>query len=65
MHKLYSFVWSELWKIIYLKEYNKNLCELSEQEVAQFYTRTGTNGSIQKFVKWFVNEYKGIKKEEA
>lgn len=51
------FAWSELWKIIYLKEYNKNLCELSEQEVAQFYTRTGTNGSIQKFVKWFVNEY--------
>lgn len=51
------FAWSELWKIIYLKEYNKNLCELSEQEVADFYTRAGTNGSIQKFVKWFVNEY--------
>ena len=51
------FAWSELWKIIYLKEYNKNLCELSEQEVADFYARAGTNGSIQKFVKWFVNEY--------
>ena len=57
MHKLYSFVWSELWKIIYLKEYNKNLCARSELEVADFYTRAGTNGSIQKFVKWLVYEY--------
>lgn len=52
------FAWSELWKIIYLKEYNKNLCELSEKEVSEYYGRTGSNGSIQKFVKWYVNEYK-------
>ena len=52
------FAWSELWKIIYLKEYNKNLCELSEQEVSEYYGRIGSNGSIQKFVKWYVNEYK-------
>lgn len=52
------FAWSELWKIIYLKEYNKNLCELSEQEVYEYYERIGANGSIQKFVNWYVNEYK-------
>ena len=52
------FAWSELWKIIYLKEYNKNLCELSEQEVSEYYGRAGANGSIQKFVNWYINEYK-------
>jgi len=52
------FAWSELWKIIYLKEYNKNLCELSEQEVYEYYERIGANGSIQKFVDWYVNKYK-------
>ena len=52
------FAWSELWKIIYLKEYNKNLCELSEQEVAEYYGKAGANGSIQKFVNWYINEYK-------
>lgn len=49
------FAWSELWKIIYLKEYNKNLCELSEQEVSEYYGRAGANGSIQKFVNWYIN----------
>ena len=52
------YAWSELWKIIYLKEYNKNLCELSEQEVSEYYGRAGANGSIQKFVNWYINEYK-------
>ncbi len=52
------FAWSELWKIIYLKEYDKNLCELSEQEVTEYYSKIGAKGSIQKFVKWYANEYK-------
>lgn len=52
------YAWSELWKIIYLKEYNKNLCELSEQEVSEYYGRAGAHGSIQKFVNWYINEYK-------
>ncbi len=52
------FAWSELWKIIYLKEYNKNLCELSEQEVSEYYGKAGANGSIQKFVNWYINDYK-------
>ena len=52
------FAWSELWKIIYLKEYGKNLCEISEQEVSEYYSRTGTNGSLQKFVKWYAGEYR-------
>ncbi len=52
------YAWSELWKIIYLKEYNKNLCELSEQEVSEYYGRAGANGSIQKFVNWYINEHK-------
>ena len=52
------FAWSELWKIIYLKEYNKNLCELSEKEVSEYYGRLGACGSIQKFVKWYADEYK-------
>lgn len=52
------FAWSELWKIIYLQEYGKNLCELSEQEVSEYYGRIGANGSIQKFVKWYADEYR-------
>ncbi len=52
------FAWSELWKIIYLKEYGRNLCELSEQEVFEYYGRLGAKGSIQKFVKWYANEYR-------
>lgn len=52
------FAWSELWKIIYLKEYNKNLCQLSEQEFSEYYGRIGASGSIQKFVEWYINEYK-------
>ena len=48
----------ELWKIIYLKEYDKNLCELSEQELTEYYSKIGAKGSIQKFVKWYANEYK-------
>lgn len=52
------FAWSELWKIIYLKEYDKNLCELSEKEVSEYYGRLGACGSIQKFVKWYADEYK-------
>lgn len=47
------FAWSELWKIIYLKEYQKNLCQLSEEELFDFYEKNGKNGSIQKFVKWY------------
>lgn len=45
--------WSELWKIIYLKEYQKNLCQLSEKELSDFYEKNGKNGSIQKFVRWY------------
>lgn len=52
------FAWSELWKIIYLKEHNKNLCELSEQELSEYYEKNGSNGSIQKFVKWYRDKYK-------
>lgn len=52
------FAWSELWKIIYLQEYGKNLCELSEQEVSEYYGSIGANGSIQKFVKWYADEYR-------
>ncbi len=51
------FAWSELWKIIYLKEYNKNLCELSEDEVQEYYSKLGAKGSIQKFVNWYVTRY--------
>lgn len=52
------FACSELWKIIYLKEFDKNLCELSEKEVSEYYRRLGACGSIQKFVKWYADEYK-------
>lgn len=52
------FAWSELWKIIYLKEYGKNLCELSKEELDLYYGNNGSNGSIQKFVKWYADELK-------
>ena len=47
------YAWSEFWQIIYLKEYGKTLCELSQEEVSDFYEQTGTTGSIQKFVQWY------------
>lgn len=48
------FAWSELWKIMYLKEYKKNLCQMSEKELFDYYEKAGKNGSIQKFTKWYL-----------
>ncbi len=53
------FAWSELWKIIYLEKYNKVLCELTKEELTDHYESGRVNGSLQKFVNWFVNEYRG------
>ncbi len=54
------FAWSEFWKITYLKEYHKNLCELSEKEVLEFYGKAEARGSFYKFVKWYADEYKRV-----
>jgi len=51
------FAWSELWKIIYLKEFKKNLCQLTQEELTQFYQQNGAKGSIQKFAKWYIDKY--------
>ena len=49
------FAWSEFWKIVYLKEYHKNLCELSEQEVSEYYGKANAKGSLYKFAKWYAD----------
>ena len=51
------FAWSELWKILYLNEFEKNLCELTQKELTLFYQQNGANGSIQKFAKWYTEKY--------
>ncbi|MFI3241468.1 MAG: non-canonical purine NTP pyrophosphatase [Alphaproteobacteria bacterium] len=48
------FAWSEFWKIIYFKEYNKTLAEFSKEELDVYFNESGKNGSIQKFAKWCI-----------
>ncbi len=52
------FAWSELWKIIYIKDFNKNLCQLSEQELAQYYYHNDRTGSLQNFAYWYAQNHK-------
>ena len=46
------FSWSELWNIVFLSEFEKNMCELSEQELNDYYACQDC-GSVEKFVNWF------------
>lgn len=47
------FAWSEVWKIAYFKEYGKTLCELTKEELDDFYQKAAARGSVQKFARWY------------
>lgn len=49
--------WSDLWQVMYMKNYGKMLCEFSKQELADFTEKSQTSGSLQQFAKWFMEKY--------
>ena len=49
--------WSDLWQVMYMKDYGKMLCEFSKQELSDFTERSQTSGSLQQFAKWFLEKY--------
>lgn len=52
-----SYAWSDLWKIAYIKEFDKNLCEFSKQELDEYIEKSQAVGSLQNFAKWFISKY--------
>ncbi|MDR1694042.1 MAG: hypothetical protein LBR70_02465 [Lactobacillaceae bacterium] len=51
------FAWSELWKVIYVREFGKTLCEFSEEDLRKYYDMIDKIGSLQKFAAWFSKNY--------
>lgn len=49
---------SDLWKIFYLKEFGKNMCELTRDEVNTYFSGVGSTGSITKFAHWYIERNK-------
>ncbi len=52
-----EFAWSELWQVIYFPEYQKTLSEMNKHELDDYYEKIKDKGSIQKFAKWYVDNY--------
>ena len=52
---IHPCAWSELWQVIYFEDHKKTLSEFSQEELNDFYAKTGASGSLQKFVKWYAN----------
>ena len=50
------FAWSEIWKIAYFKEYGKTLCELTKEELDDYYQKAAAKGSVQKFARWYAQQ---------
>lgn len=49
--------WSDIWQIMYMKDYGKMFCEFSEQELIEHSEKSSTSGSLQQFTKWFLEKY--------
>lgn len=49
--------WSDIWQIMYMKDYGKTLCEFSEDELIKYCNRSSIIGSLQNFGKWFLKTY--------
>lgn len=49
--------WSDLWQVMYMKNYGKMLCEFSKQEIIDHTEKSQTSGSLQQFAKWFMQKY--------
>ena len=55
--KTSPFAWSELWKIIYVRESGKLLCDFSKDDLDNYYKTIDYKGSLEKFSEWFVKKY--------
>ena len=53
--KTSPYAWSELWKVIYVRENQKLLCDFSKEELDGYYKTTDQRGSLQKFMNWYIN----------
>ena len=46
------YAWSELWKILYVPQMGKVMCQLNADEVDELYTTV--RGSLQVFAAWYI-----------
>jgi XTP/dITP diphosphohydrolase len=46
--------WSALWKIVWVEQFQKVLAEMSEKEVNQYYSGGKSEGSLNVFADWFM-----------
>lgn len=53
--------WSDMWQVMYMKEYGKMFCEFTEAELLEYTEKTKSSGSLQKFAQWFLENYKSFK----
>lgn len=51
------FAWSELWKIVYVREAQKLLCDFTKEDLDLYYQQIDGRGSLQKFANWFISKY--------
>ncbi|MFV0626430.1 MAG: hypothetical protein ACK5N8_03655 [Alphaproteobacteria bacterium] len=54
--KTSPYAWSELWKVIYVRENQKRLCDFSKEELDEYYKTIDQRGSLQKFMNWYINK---------
>lgn len=47
-----SLAWSDIWKIFYVKQINKVLCEASEEELFSWWDDKFQKSSLSIFVEW-------------
>ncbi|MDR1207025.1 MAG: hypothetical protein LBK26_01270 [Rickettsiales bacterium] len=46
--------WSVLWKIVWIERFQKVMAEMTEEEVNQYYSGGKSEGSLNIFVDWFM-----------
>ncbi len=50
--------WSVLWKIVWIERFQKRMAEMTEDEVNQYYSGGKSEGSLNIFATWFVENNK-------
>ncbi len=46
--------WSALWKIVWIEQFQKNMADMTEEEIMAFYSGKETEGSLGIFAEWFI-----------
>lgn len=52
------YEWLELWRVLYVREFGKILCNFTKEELDKFYEKVGQKGSLQKFVNCLLKNIK-------